>query len=156
MVSERCERFRESISLGLDGMLSRFERALLERHLRSCPPCRAFAVDVRAQTAQLRAAPLETPPALARFAPQRSRTVRRRAAGFAGAVAVAAVAALVALTPAGDQQNATVAHGSPNSALLGVVPQTPSVNATFEVGRLHLVSAASADGAVRGYYGVPA
>lgn len=156
MTPERCERFRESISLGLDGMLSRFERALLERHLRSCASCNAFAADVREQTAQLRAAPLEAPPVLADIAPPRVRTVRRRAAGFASAVAVAGLAALVSFTPAGEQQKTAVAHGSPNSALLAVVPAQPTASLTIEVPRLRLVSAASADGPVRGYYGVPA
>jgi predicted anti-sigma-YlaC factor YlaD len=156
VVPERCERFRESISLGLDGMLSRFERALLERHLRSCASCCAFAADVRAQTAQLRAAPLEAAPALGDFAPPRVRTLRRRAAGLVGAVAVTAVAALVSFTPPGDQREVGVAHTFPNSALLAVVAEAPTANATFEVGRLRLVSPASADGAVRGYYGVPA
>jgi predicted anti-sigma-YlaC factor YlaD len=156
VVPERCERFRESVSLGLDGMLSRFERALLERHLRSCASCRAFAAEVRAQTARLRAAPLEVPPAFADIVPPRVRTLRHRAAGLAGAVAVAAMAALMALTPAGDQHHAVVANTSPNSELLAVVPEAPTANASFQVGRLRLVSAASADGAVRGYYGVPA
>jgi predicted anti-sigma-YlaC factor YlaD len=156
VIPEQCERFRESISLGLDGMLSGFEHALLERHLGSCGPCRAFAYDVRSQTAQLRAAPLEAAPVLADCAPRRARTVRRRAAGFAGAVAVACMAALVSLAPVDNQRDAAVAHTSPNSALLAVVAEAPTANATFEVGRLRLVSPTSADGAVRGFYGVPA
>ncbi|MGH3001756.1 MAG: zf-HC2 domain-containing protein [Gaiellaceae bacterium] len=156
VIPERCERSRESISLELDGMLSRFERALLERHLRSCASCRAFAVDVRAQTAQLRAAPLEAPPVLADIPPARVRTAGRRAAGFAGAVAVSVVAALISFAPVGDQRTAAMAQTPPNSALLAVVPAAPTANATFEVGRLRLVSAASADGPVRGLYGVPA
>lgn len=155
MTPERCERFRESISLGLDGMLSRFERALLERHLRSCASCNAFAADVREQTAQLRAAPLEAPPVLADIPAPRVRTVRRRAAGLASAVAVASLAALVSLTPAGEQQKTAATH-TPNSALLAVVPAAPTANESFQIGRLRLVSAASADGPVRGYYGVPA
>jgi predicted anti-sigma-YlaC factor YlaD len=154
VVPERCEQFRESTSLDLDGLLSRFERALLERHLRSCASCRAFAGEVSEQTRQLRAAPLEAPPLLANVAHRRARTLRRRTAGFAAAVAVAAIGALISLAPAGDQQ-ATAAH-TPNSELLAIVPEAPTPNATFDVGRLHLVSAANADGAVRGYYGMPA
>jgi predicted anti-sigma-YlaC factor YlaD len=156
VVPERCERFRESVSLGLDGMLSTFERALLERHLRRCASCQAFAADVRAHTKRLRAAPLVAPPPLAGVAPARARLLRRRATGLAGAVAVGLVAALVSLTPAGEHRNAVVAQPSSNEALLKVVPATPTANATFQIPRLRLVAASSADGPVRGYYGVPA
>ena len=156
MVPERCERFRESTSLSLDGMLSRFERALLDRHLRSCASCRTFAADVRQQTAQLRAAPLEAPPQLARIAPAHARNLRSRTTGLAGAVAVAALAALFSLAPAGDQQETIAMRTPPNSALLAVVPASPTANSTFQVGRLRLVPATIADGPVRGLYGVPA
>jgi predicted anti-sigma-YlaC factor YlaD len=154
VVPERCERFRESSSLDLDGMLSGFEQRLLDVHLRSCASCRVFADSVREQTAQLRAAPLEAPPVLTNVAHRRARTLRNRTAGFAAAVAVAAVGALISLAPAGDRQ--TAAAHTPNSELLAVVPEAPTPDAAFEIGRLHLVSAASADGPVRGYYGVPA
>lgn len=137
-------------------MLSTFERALLERHLRKCASCQAFAADVQAHTERLRAAPLVAPPQFAGVAPARARLLRRRMTGLAGAVAVGLVAALVSLTPAGEQQNAVASQVSPNEALLKVVPSAPNANATFEVPRLRLVAASSADGAVRGYYGVPA
>jgi predicted anti-sigma-YlaC factor YlaD len=155
VVPERCEQFRESTSLDLDGMLSKFERRLLDVHLESCAACRAFAGEIREQTAQLRAAPLEAPPVLTNVAHPRSRTLRHRTAGFAAAVAVAAIGALISLAPDGDRQSASAGH-TPNSELLAVVPEAPTPNATFEIGRFHLVSAASADGPVRGYYGVPA
>ena len=137
-------------------MLSTFERALLQRHLRKCASCQAFAIDVTAHTKQLRAAPLAPAPRFADVAPARSRLLRRRATGLAGAVAVGLVAALVSLTPAGDRQTNAAAVRTPNSELLKVVPEAPSANSTFDVPRLRLVSASSADGAVRGYYGVPA
>lgn len=156
MVPERCERFRESVSLGLDGMLSTFERRLLTRHLRKCASCRAFARGVTSHTELLRAAPLVPAPRFADVAPARSRLLRRRATGLAGSIAVGLVAALVSFTPAGDQRHAAAPHTSPNQALLAVVPEAPTANATFEVPRLRLVSASSADGPVRGYYGVPA
>lgn len=136
-------------------MLSTFERALLQRHLRKCASCRAFAADVTANTEQLRAAPLAAAPRFAGVAPARSRLLRRRATGLVGAVAVGLVAALVSFTPAGDQRS-TVSRTSPNEALLAVVPEAPSATSTVDVPRLRLVSASSADGAVRGYYGVPA
>jgi predicted anti-sigma-YlaC factor YlaD len=157
VLPERCERVRQSVSLELDGMLSRFERALLERHLRSCEPCRRFSADVRAQTHRLRAAPLVPAPALAGIVPPRPRVRRRRVAGFAGAVLAATTAALVTLTPAVQRQETTAAaETTPNTSLLAVVAEPPSVNVPFDVGRLRLVSPASADGAIRGYYGVPA
>jgi predicted anti-sigma-YlaC factor YlaD len=156
VVPERCERFRESVSLGLDGMLSRFERTLLERHLRSCAGCRAFADELTAYTTRLRLAPLEPAPSFAAELPARRRSARRRAAGFAGSVAVAVVAALVSFAPAGDQRNATAPGAASNASLLQVVPEHPTANASFDVPRLRLVSASYADGPVRGYYGVPA
>lgn len=156
MVPERCERFRESVSLGLDGMLSRFERTLLDRHLRSCAGCRRFADELTAYTARLRVAPLEEAPRFAAELPSRARPVRRRAAGLAGSVAVAVVAALVSFAPAGDQRNASAPGTASNSSLLKVVPESPTANASFDVPRLRLVSASYADGPVRGYYGVPA
>jgi predicted anti-sigma-YlaC factor YlaD len=136
-------------------MLSRFERALLERHLRSCASCRRFSVDVRRQTTSLRAAPLVPAPRLGRVVPPTPRTRRHRAVGFAGSLVVAAAAALVTLAPA-VQQRETTAVQPPNTSQLAVVPEAPSVTAPFDVGRLRLVSPASADGPVRGYYGVPA
>ena len=61
MTSARCERSREAISLRLDGMLSAFESALLDRHLRGCAACRSFAVNADEQTRLLRNAVLEQP-----------------------------------------------------------------------------------------------
>lgn len=138
-------------------MLSRFERALLERHLRSCVGCRGFSAEVREQTARLRAAPLLPAPALVDLVPASPRARRRRAAGFAGAALAAAAAALVTLTPAVQRHETTGAAAiTPNTSLLAVVAEAPSVTVPFDVGRLRLVSPASADGPVRGYYGVPA
>jgi anti-sigma factor RsiW len=54
-----CERTIQFVSLDLDGELSRFERAILERHLRRCPQCAADARTIVELTERLRAAPLE-------------------------------------------------------------------------------------------------
>jgi anti-sigma factor RsiW len=54
-----CERAAELVSLDLDGELSRFERALLARHLRRCGACADSAARVTAATELLRRAPLE-------------------------------------------------------------------------------------------------
>ena len=153
MVPERCERFRESLSLGLDGMLSTFEAALLARHLDRCASCRAFSGAVTAGTELLRTADLEHPSQPVVVQPAASSRFRRRAAGVAGAVAVAAMAALMAFTPTGTQREAgTTGVRTP---LLEVVPAKPSAEATFEVPRLRVVSPTMADGPVRGYYGLP-
>ena len=42
-------------------MLSTFESALLDRHLRGCPDCSSFAIDAQEQTRLLRGALLEQP-----------------------------------------------------------------------------------------------
>jgi anti-sigma factor RsiW len=52
-----CDRAREWISLALDGELSELEHAQLQRHLRRCVSCAAYAATVSAATGELRAAP---------------------------------------------------------------------------------------------------
>lgn len=156
VIPESCERFRGSVSLGLDGMLSTFETRLLERHLETCPDCRGFAAAVTQQATQLRTAPLEAAPqiavALARPATHR---VRRPAGLTAAGAAAAIVAAMISFVSTSDNHSSTAAAGS-KSVLLAVVPSQPTPNINFQVPRLKLVSPASADGPVRGYYGVPA
>jgi predicted anti-sigma-YlaC factor YlaD len=154
VIPESCERFRASASLALDGMLSTFESRLLERHLETCASCEQFAAAVTEQTLQLRAAPLELAPQLAdvgQAAPRRT----RRVATFAAAGVAAAAAAVLALTPAHTSQQAEASQAT-DHALLAVVPSQPTANRNFQLPRLELVSPASADGPVRGYYGVPA
>jgi predicted anti-sigma-YlaC factor YlaD len=145
-------------------MLSRFEVALLDRHLRRCEPCRTFAAVTAAQTELLRNAPLERPETTAAVffldaAGARHRR-RRHLLGAVGAVAAAASAAAFVLTPAGGGPGAATqqsAAGSGSGApLLAVFAEQPTAAATFDVPRLRVVSPSSADGAVRGYYGVPA
>lgn len=84
-----CERAREQVSLSLDGELSQLERRLLDAHLARCAACSAYAVDVAAFTAEMRAAPLE----------QLSRpvVVRRRRGVMLGRAQAAAAAALAFL-----------------------------------------------------------
>ncbi len=50
------------VSLDLDGELSRFERAVLARHLRTCEWCAADAQTIIELTERLRAVPLEPIP----------------------------------------------------------------------------------------------
>jgi putative zinc finger protein len=54
-----CEQAARFVSLDLDGELSRFERALLKRHLGRCAPCAEEALRTAALTALLRSVPLE-------------------------------------------------------------------------------------------------
>ena len=85
-----CERTREWLCLELDGELSRFERALADRHVAGCSACARFGADVRAFTGMLRATPLEPL--------ERPVTVRvPRRLPFASLQAVAAVFAVVAV-----------------------------------------------------------
>ena len=89
-----CERAREWASLRLDGELSDFERVLLNSHLRRCPACAAYVLEIGAITDVIRAAelqPLTAPVAL---------PLRRRRASVvlqAGAAAAAALALTVGL-----------------------------------------------------------
>jgi anti-sigma factor RsiW len=54
-----CDRVTELVSLALDGELSSFQKAILERHLRRCEECAGYARTVVGATKLLRAAPLE-------------------------------------------------------------------------------------------------
>jgi len=84
-----CMRAREAASALLDGELSELETAHLQGHLRGCAECEAYALEIGAFTASLRAAALEQPALLA-FA------ARRRRPAFRLNVAVAAVTILAA------------------------------------------------------------
>jgi anti-sigma factor RsiW len=92
VLSKRCVRAREHISLRLDSELSEFERALLGAHLARCEACRRFESDVRAVTERLRAEPLEPLARPVVVAPPRRRiAVDRVIQGAAAAAAVLAV-----------------------------------------------------------------
>jgi anti-sigma factor RsiW len=92
VLSKRCVRAREHISLRLDSELSEFERALLGAHLARCEACRRFESDVRAVTERLRAEPLEPLSRPVVVAPRRRRiAVDRVMPGAAAAAAVLAV-----------------------------------------------------------------
>lgn len=85
-----CHRARAWAALAPDGELSELERKLLGAHLRRCAACAAFAVDVAALTAELRAAaavPLARPVAIPVWRRRRS-WAGVRAAGAAAAIAV--------------------------------------------------------------------
>ena len=87
----RCERAREWLSLSLDGELSRFERALVDRHLSTCAECAAFGAELSAFTERVRATPLEP------LAHPIAVPVRRVRPAFRPAQAAAAALAVVAV-----------------------------------------------------------
>jgi anti-sigma factor RsiW len=91
VLSKRCVRAREHISLRLDGELSEFERALLGAHLARCEACRRFEGDVRAVTERLRAEPLEPLSRPVVITPRRRVALARVVSGSAAAAAVLAV-----------------------------------------------------------------
>jgi predicted anti-sigma-YlaC factor YlaD len=151
-MSAHCERSREAISLRLDGMLSSFELALLERHLRGCSSCQAFAVAATQQTQLLRGALLEEPTRPVQI-PVPSRAIRRSAAGALSACLVAATAAVVLVWPGTRPNPVTVQPQRVGAAVMMVEPAEPSVaNANVVVPRLRLRPASIADGPVHGYF----
>jgi predicted anti-sigma-YlaC factor YlaD len=141
-------------------MLSTFEAALLERHLRRCASCRAFAASAETQAQLLRGAALEQ---LSRpvLIPTRGRpAVARRGSllGVAGGIAAAAAAAIFVLGP-GTSGNRT---GTPTrsavrggSTMLAVFSAQPTASKSIDIPRLRVEPATAADGPVHGLYGVP-
>src|SRR6187431_596619 len=90
--SAACDRVRAQISLELDSELSQLERAMVAAHVVRCADCRAFRTGTTAVTRELRAAPLEQPPASVPVRrPRRLASVARFQAGVAAAMALAIV-----------------------------------------------------------------
>lgn len=150
VIPVRCERSREWASLRLDGMLSFFESALLDRHLRRCADCRSFAAAVSAHTHLLRSAELEEPGRRVEV-PGRRVSHRRSAVGAAVVTAVAAAAAFLAIGPS-THQTGTPESAGVNSPVFVVVPAQPTPDSNVEVPRLTVQPASIADGPIRGAY----
>jgi predicted anti-sigma-YlaC factor YlaD len=111
-----CERAAQFVSLELDGELSPFERALLERHLRHCERCGAYARDIVGLTELVRAAPVEQfrLPIVSSRSPFR---VARVVQGVGAAAAVVALGVwLGASSSGGTQTPARVVTVSPHGA----------------------------------------
>jgi predicted anti-sigma-YlaC factor YlaD len=141
-------------------MLSTFESALLERHLRDCPSCRSFAVVADRQTTMLRASTLEVP--LRRvMAPAASipRTRRRRAAAMTLSACAASFAAAIALLASGGHQTTealqAVAPASTAPVLVAYAARPSPASPSIEVPRLSVRPASYADGPVRGIFSQP-
>jgi len=133
-----------------------FEAALLDRHLRRCVDCRAFAAGAAAQTQLLRDAVLEQPTHPVALPAARPRPLRRAALGALTSAAAVAAAAVFTLTPSGQQGRSTASGSSlTGQRVLIVVPEAPSVGSTETVPRLKLASASVADGPVHGLFNTP-
>jgi Putative zinc-finger len=116
--SHRCERARAWASLRLDDELSQLESALLDAHLRDCAGCRAFAAQIEASTAAVRAAGLVALPHPV-LVPVRRRPAHR---GLAGAVVAAA---MIAATAAGAVFGAhELSGGSPSPRSTAMISST--------------------------------
>lgn len=112
-----CERTARFVSLDLDGELSRFERALLARHLARCTSCAADAQGIVALTKCLRAAPLEPLPAPVVITRLR-RPVGRVARSAVAVAMLAVVGAWFGLTVSGRESGTglVVTQGSTREA----------------------------------------
>jgi hypothetical protein len=150
VIPVRCERSREWASLRLDGMLSFFESALLDRHLRRCADCRSFAAAVSAHTQLLRSAELEEPGRRIEVSGRRI-SRRRSAVGAALVAVVAATAAVFAVGPS-SHPDGTPESARVNSPVFVVVPAKLTPGSSVEVPRLTVQPASIADGPIRGAY----
>jgi anti-sigma factor RsiW len=132
-------------------MLSTFESRLLDRHLRSCASCRAFAADVVAETGLLRIAPLERLEQPVELTlPARRQPVRAAAVTLAGALAaVAAAFALVGPQP-GSHASSLHLSGPRARVLVDVASSVEPLPANEPAGAHVNV------GAVRGVFSLPA
>jgi hypothetical protein len=133
-------------------MLSFFESALLDRHLRRCPDCQSFAAAMTAHTQLLRSAELEEPGRRIEFSGRR-RTSRRRSTAGAALVALAAAAAAVfAVSPGARHTGRPESVSSVNRPVFVVVPGKPRLNSKIDLPRLTVQPASIADGPIRGAY----
>jgi hypothetical protein len=137
-------------------MLSTFEAALLDRHLRGCPSCDAFATAATMQTELLRAAPLiePVPVAIPQSAPH---PLRRSASGIAAGAAAALVAAVTVGGLGSQKQSNEAARSAAASGPMIVVVAARSGPAptSVEVPRLHVQPASVADLPVHGKFNDP-
>lgn len=88
-----CDRWREAISATLDGEDALLDPALVDAHLRRCPPCRAFADRARHLHAPMRIGPAPVMPDLSRRV-RRLHRLADRAAAWSVARALLTVVAL--------------------------------------------------------------
>jgi predicted anti-sigma-YlaC factor YlaD len=142
-------------------MLSAFEAALLDRHLRRCESCRAFAGAATAQTSLLRRAKLEQP-TFSVTLPEPRRPRRAAAAGVASlSLVAAAVAAALVLLPGANRTRGlettarATARGAGVPAIVVFAASPLPSPSKVDVPRLRLQRAPETDGPVHGYFNVP-
>jgi anti-sigma factor RsiW len=115
-----CSRARESVSCRLDGELSELEATRLDDHLRDCAECSAYARELHALSAELRAAPLEQPK-ITVFMPTRRRPrVRLQTAAAAAAIVAVVSGSSFAVGRALGPQAGPAATASSSSDMLGL------------------------------------
>jgi len=134
-------------------MLSLFESALLERHLRRCAACREFDTGLTEQTRLVRGSLLEQP-SRPIVIPTSRRRGGRAAVGAVGAVLASAAAALVLALPGADQSHRTSTQGA-GSHVLVAFAASPRPDTNVDVPHLRLQPASIADGPVHGAFSVP-
>ncbi len=139
-------------------MLSTFETALLDRHLRGCAACRAFAAGADEQTRLLRDAVLEQPARPVLIPEELAPSGSRRVAAVLSACLVAGAAAAVLVWPGTRTTNAGQTpqrSGRVGAPVMVMVASQPTANATLVVPRLRMRPASIADGPLHGYFGQP-
>lgn len=137
-------------------MLSTFEAALLDRHLRRCAECSAFAASAAGQTQLLRAAALEQPSHRVVIPASPARAIRRGVVGALSAGVAAAAAALIVVAPGTQPSGLQASQAvSPASSRLAMVSASPMPSSLVDVPRLEVEPASLVDGPVRGLYRIP-
>jgi len=134
-----CERTTMYVSLDLDGELSRFERALLARHLRTCPQCASQASGLVELTEILRSDPLLPVPTRIVVTRPGRRVGRVVQSALAGAAAIVAAIwfGLAASTTSHAPRPETLVKPRPSEAAIAAsggrydwpagLPRTPQV-----------------------------
>ncbi len=102
-----CDRFREQVSLSLDGELSQLERRMLDAHLARCASCAAFSDDLGRFTEDLRRAPFERPRNPIVVQRPRRVALARLQVGVAAAFALAALGLGTQLSTQGSHPQLT-------------------------------------------------
>jgi len=138
-------------------MLSSMEDALLERHLRGCESCNAFARNADAQTRLLRGAALEDLQRAVPIPRNRMRAFRRGTVGVLAGAAAAMIAALVLAGPVSHTPWAGSTSSASSAPMIVVVAANPSpANSRVEVPHLVVRPASVVDGPVHGPFAQPA
>jgi hypothetical protein len=140
-------------------MLSSFESALLDRHLRKCASCRTFAEATTLQTELLRGVELEPPPRPIELPERTSHRLRAfTSAGAALALAGAVAVAAFSLGSRGGNPSASRHHAEkpPAGKQFVVYSAQPGPDAALQVPRLRVEPVTYADGPVHGFFSQPA